>query len=82
MPRVLSSVLDPQAQDFSDAFTYLFPQVSNTLSWALYELARHPEVQKALHSEITTALGPGAQYTAAALSQLPLLKAVVKEVLR
>eukprot|EP00071_Canis_lupus_P052635 XP_538254.3 25-hydroxyvitamin D-1 alpha hydroxylase, mitochondrial [Canis lupus familiaris] len=58
--------------------------VSNTLSWALYELARHPDVQTALHSEITAALGPGssAHPSAAALSQLPLLKAVVKEVLR
>ncbi|XP_055973700.1 25-hydroxyvitamin D-1 alpha hydroxylase, mitochondrial [Sorex fumeus] len=56
--------------------------VSNTLSWALYELAQHPEVQKALHCEITTALGPGGQPPATGLSQLPLLKAVVKEVLR
>uniref|UniRef100_A0A8D2D5Y1 Cytochrome P450 family 27 subfamily B member 1 n=1 Tax=Sciurus vulgaris TaxID=55149 RepID=A0A8D2D5Y1_SCIVU len=58
--------------------------VSNTLSWALYELSRHPEVQRALHSEITTALGPGssAHPQATALSQLPLLKAVLKEVLR
>nr|XP_011726696.1 25-hydroxyvitamin D-1 alpha hydroxylase, mitochondrial isoform X1 [Macaca nemestrina] len=59
-------------------------QVSNTLSWALYELSRHPEVQTALHSEITAALGPGssAHPPATVLSQLPLLKAVVKEVLR
>ncbi|XP_030178925.1 25-hydroxyvitamin D-1 alpha hydroxylase, mitochondrial isoform X1 [Lynx canadensis] len=58
--------------------------VSNTLSWALYELSRHPEVQTALYSEITAALGPGsnAHPSATALSQLPLLKAVVKEVLR
>nr|XP_012632586.1 25-hydroxyvitamin D-1 alpha hydroxylase, mitochondrial isoform X2 [Microcebus murinus] len=58
--------------------------VSNTLSWALYELSRHPEVQTALHSEITAALGHGssAHPPATALSQLPLLKAVVKEVLR
>lgn len=58
--------------------------VSNTLSWALYELSRHPEVQKALHSEITATLGPGscAHPQATVLSQLPLLKAVVKEVLR
>ncbi|MBZ3882848.1 25-hydroxyvitamin D-1 alpha hydroxylase, mitochondrial [Sciurus carolinensis] len=58
--------------------------VSNTLSWALYELSRHPEVQRALHSEITTTLGPGssAHPQATALSQLPLLKAVLKEVLR
>ncbi|XP_003476175.1 25-hydroxyvitamin D-1 alpha hydroxylase, mitochondrial [Cavia porcellus] len=58
--------------------------VSNTLSWALYELSRHPEVQTALHSEITSALGQGscAYSQATALPQLPLLKAVVKEVLR
>ncbi|XP_004053505.2 25-hydroxyvitamin D-1 alpha hydroxylase, mitochondrial [Gorilla gorilla gorilla] len=58
--------------------------VSNTLSWALYELSRHPEVQTALHSEITAALSPGssAYPPATVLSQLPLLKAVVKEVLR
>ncbi|XP_012877922.1 PREDICTED: 25-hydroxyvitamin D-1 alpha hydroxylase, mitochondrial isoform X1 [Dipodomys ordii] len=58
--------------------------VSNTLSWALYELSRHPEVQSALYSEITAALGPGfcAHPQATALSKLPLLKAVVKEVLR
>ncbi|XP_015983171.2 25-hydroxyvitamin D-1 alpha hydroxylase, mitochondrial isoform X1 [Rousettus aegyptiacus] len=58
--------------------------VSNTLSWALYELSQHPEVQTALHSEITAALGPGsnAHFSATALSQLPLLKAVLKEVLR
>ncbi|KAK2101940.1 hypothetical protein P7K49_019607 [Saguinus oedipus] len=58
--------------------------VSNTLSWALYELSRHPEVQTALHSEITAALGPGSSThpSATVLSQLPLLKAVVKEVLR
>ncbi|XP_043302436.1 25-hydroxyvitamin D-1 alpha hydroxylase, mitochondrial isoform X1 [Cervus canadensis] len=58
--------------------------VSNTLSWALYELSRHPEIQTALHAEISAALGPGSstQPSATALSQLPLLKAVVKEVLR
>ncbi|XP_008591760.1 PREDICTED: 25-hydroxyvitamin D-1 alpha hydroxylase, mitochondrial-like, partial [Galeopterus variegatus] len=58
--------------------------VSNTLSWTLYELSRHPEVQTALYSEITAALGPGScvHPPASALSQLPLLKAVVKEVLR
>lgn len=62
----------------------LFPQVSNTLSWALYELSRHPDVQSALHSEITAAVDPGsrAHPQAAVLSQLRLLRAVIKEVLR
>uniref|UniRef100_A0A8C6RFH6 Cytochrome P450, family 27, subfamily b, polypeptide 1 n=1 Tax=Nannospalax galili TaxID=1026970 RepID=A0A8C6RFH6_NANGA len=58
--------------------------VSNTLSWALYELSRHPEVQSALHSEITAALACASctHPHATVLSQLPLLKAVIKEVLR
>ncbi|XP_043822824.1 25-hydroxyvitamin D-1 alpha hydroxylase, mitochondrial [Dromiciops gliroides] len=58
--------------------------VSNTLSWALYELAHHPEVQAALHAEITGAVAPGcsAHPPATTLAQLPLLRAVVKEVLR
>ncbi|GAB1295640.1 25-hydroxyvitamin D-1 alpha hydroxylase, mitochondrial [Apodemus speciosus] len=58
--------------------------VSNTLSWTLYELSRHPDVQSALHSEIAAAANPGsrAHPQATTLSQLPLLKAVIKEVLR
>ncbi|XP_006859563.1 PREDICTED: 25-hydroxyvitamin D-1 alpha hydroxylase, mitochondrial-like [Chrysochloris asiatica] len=57
--------------------------VSNTLSWALYELSRHQDVQQALHSEITAALGPSSDaHPTATLSQLPLMKAVIKEVLR
>ncbi|XP_027710897.1 25-hydroxyvitamin D-1 alpha hydroxylase, mitochondrial [Vombatus ursinus] len=58
--------------------------VSNTLSWALYELAHHPEVQAALHAEIIDAMAPGSSThpPATTLAQLPLLRAVVKEVLR
>ncbi|XP_051817833.1 25-hydroxyvitamin D-1 alpha hydroxylase, mitochondrial [Antechinus flavipes] len=58
--------------------------VSNTLSWVLYELAHHPEVQTALHAEITGAMAPGSSThpPATTLAQLPLLRAVVKEVLR
>ena len=58
------------------------PQISSTLSWSLYELARHPGVQEALHRELVAARGPGPSLSPAALGRVPLLRAVVKETLR
>ncbi|XP_053560963.1 25-hydroxyvitamin D-1 alpha hydroxylase, mitochondrial [Bombina bombina] len=56
--------------------------ISSTLSWSLYELARHPEVQSALHAEIQGVLEGRLIPTASEVAQMPLMKAVVKEVLR
>uniref|UniRef100_A0A670YG77 Cytochrome P450 family 27 subfamily B member 1 n=1 Tax=Pseudonaja textilis TaxID=8673 RepID=A0A670YG77_PSETE len=56
--------------------------ISSTLSWSLYELSRHPQIQAAVHEEITTVMQEGLIPTAAEVAQMPLLKAVVKEVLR
>ncbi|XP_058025774.1 25-hydroxyvitamin D-1 alpha hydroxylase, mitochondrial [Ahaetulla prasina] len=56
--------------------------ISSTLSWSLYELSRHPQIQAALHKEITTVMQDGLIPTAADVAQMPLLKAVVKEALR
>ncbi|CAI5765261.1 25-hydroxyvitamin D-1 alpha hydroxylase, mitochondrial [Podarcis lilfordi] len=56
--------------------------ISSTLSWSLYELSRHPEVQTALHKEIAAVMKGNAIPTAADVAQMPLLKAVVKEALR
>ncbi|XP_026533168.1 25-hydroxyvitamin D-1 alpha hydroxylase, mitochondrial [Notechis scutatus] len=56
--------------------------ISSTLSWSLYELSRHPQIQAAVHEEITTVMKEGLIPTAADVAQMPLLKAVVKEVLR
>uniref|UniRef100_A0A670YKF6 Cytochrome P450 family 27 subfamily B member 1 n=1 Tax=Pseudonaja textilis TaxID=8673 RepID=A0A670YKF6_PSETE len=55
--------------------------ISSTLSWSLYELSRHPQIQAAVHEEITTVMQEGLIPTAAEVAQMPLLKAVVKEVL-
>nr|XP_025035711.1 25-hydroxyvitamin D-1 alpha hydroxylase, mitochondrial [Pelodiscus sinensis] len=55
--------------------------ISSTLSWSLYELSRHPRVQAALHEEITGVMKGGAVPSAADVAQMPLLKAVVKEIL-
>ncbi|XP_072263252.1 25-hydroxyvitamin D-1 alpha hydroxylase, mitochondrial [Pyxicephalus adspersus] len=56
--------------------------ISSTLSWTLYELARHPHVQSALFEEITKVQQGRKVATAADVAKMPLMKAVVKEVLR
>ncbi|TRZ11741.1 hypothetical protein HGM15179_015377 [Zosterops borbonicus] len=67
--------------------------VASTLAWSLYELARNPGAQAALHHELVAATATNgatngdsdsatAAATAAALGRLPLLRAVVKETLR
>ncbi|KAM4880797.1 25-hydroxyvitamin D-1 alpha hydroxylase, mitochondrial isoform 1-T1 [Sylvia borin] len=70
--------------------------VASTLAWSLYELARNPGAQAALHRELVAATATNratngdsattdsatAAATAAALGRLPLLRAVVKETLR
>ncbi|CAN8207286.1 unnamed protein product [Coccothraustes coccothraustes] len=70
--------------------------VASTLAWSLYELARNPGAQAALHRQLVAAAATNgvtggdsatgdratAAATAAALGRLPLLRAVVKETLR
>lgn len=72
------------------------PQVASTLAWSLYELARNPGAQAALHRQLVAATATNgitagdsattdratAAATAATLGRLPLLRAVVKETLR
>lgn len=55
---------------------------SNTMQWALYELSRHPTIQQQLHKEITTVAPLGKLPTHDDLQKMPLLKAIIKEVLR
>ncbi|MED6232434.1 hypothetical protein ATANTOWER_029938 [Ataeniobius toweri] len=56
--------------------------ISSTMSWTLYELSRHPEIQAALRDEVTTVLEGRRVPEASDVAHMPLLKATVKEVLR
>lgn len=53
-----------------------------TLSWALYELARHPEVVVKLRNELLDTVGPTRTPTYADLKNMSYLKAIVNETLR
>ncbi|XP_053721852.1 cytochrome P450 27C1 [Synchiropus splendidus] len=55
---------------------------SFTLSWSCYLLARHPEKQWQIHREVMRVLGPNKVPTADDIQHLPLIKGLVKEVLR
>ncbi|XP_034535547.1 cytochrome P450 27C1 [Notolabrus celidotus] len=55
---------------------------SFTLSWATYLLARHPQIQEQIFTEVTNTLGHGAVATADDVSRLPLIRGLVKETLR
>uniref|UniRef100_G3N612 Cytochrome P450, family 27, subfamily B, polypeptide 1 n=1 Tax=Gasterosteus aculeatus aculeatus TaxID=481459 RepID=G3N612_GASAC len=56
--------------------------ISSTMSWSLYELSRHPEVQASLRDEVLSVLEGRRVAEAKDVAQMPLLKATVKEVLR
>ncbi|CAG9939299.1 unnamed protein product [Clonostachys rosea f. rosea IK726] len=55
---------------------------ASTLSWAIYELARHPEAVKKLRAEILSTMGKDGLPTYEYLKNMPYLKAVVNETLR
>ncbi|TKS71513.1 25-hydroxyvitamin D-1 alpha hydroxylase, mitochondrial [Collichthys lucidus] len=56
--------------------------ISATMSWSLYELSRHPEVQTSLREEVLSIMDGRSVPEAADVARMPLLKATVKEVLR
>ncbi|XP_029942196.1 sterol 26-hydroxylase, mitochondrial [Salarias fasciatus] len=55
---------------------------SNTLSWALYHLARDGRAQDRLHAEVDSVCPGKREPTMTDLSSMPYLKAVIKETLR
>ena len=58
-----------------------YETTTNTLSWAFYLLARHPEVERRLHAEVDEVLG-GRTPQFADVPRLAYTRMVVEEVLR
>jgi cytochrome P450 len=54
---------------------------ANVLSWALYLLGQHPEIQQQVRDEVSSVLH-GVPPTADAVARLPLVAAVVNEAMR
>ncbi|KAM4697919.1 sterol 26-hydroxylase, mitochondrial-like [Rhinophrynus dorsalis] len=55
---------------------------SNTLCWSMYHLARDPELQQSLYEEVISAVPMDRIPVSEDISQMPLLRAVIKETLR
>ncbi|XP_030641592.1 cytochrome P450 [Chanos chanos] len=55
---------------------------SNTISWALYHMAREPEIQERLHQEVISVCPSNKVPSSDDIAKMPWLKAVVRETLR
>ncbi|GIE95444.1 cytochrome P450 [Paractinoplanes rishiriensis] len=85
---LLNSVDDDRAMDAQQLHDEVlnlcigaYETTTNTLAWAFYLLARHPEVEAAVHAEVDTVLG-GRTPEFADLANLPYIRMVVDETLR
>ncbi|XP_038575979.1 sterol 26-hydroxylase, mitochondrial [Micropterus salmoides] len=55
---------------------------SNTLTWTLHLLSMHPQIQDSLYKEVSTLVPADRIPSAAEVTQMPYLRAVIKETLR
>lgn len=57
-------------------------QTSNTISWSLYLLAKHPEFQEQLYQEVISVCPGDKVPNSDDTAHMPYLKAIIKETLR
>ncbi|XP_063315772.1 1,25-dihydroxyvitamin D(3) 24-hydroxylase, mitochondrial [Pelobates fuscus] len=55
---------------------------ANSLSWAIFNISRNPDIQKKLYEEIERVLPPGQVPSAEDIRNMPYLKACLKESMR
>lgn len=63
-------------------FIFIFLKTSNTLTWTLHLLATNPECQDRLHEELHSVIPGDKIPSAAEVTRIPYLRAVIKESLR
>ncbi|XP_068184840.1 sterol 26-hydroxylase, mitochondrial [Antennarius striatus] len=82
----LLSSTDMSTEDVYGSVTELLlagvDTTSNTLTWALHLLSMYPENQEKLYKEVSTLVPPNRIPSAEEITQMPYLKAVIKESLR
>lgn len=67
---------------FTEFFIAGTETVSSTIEWAMAELLQHPESMKMAREELKTVIGTKRRVDESDISQLPYLRAVIKETLR
>ncbi|CAH1794752.1 unnamed protein product [Owenia fusiformis] len=65
-----------------DLFTAAIDSTASALSFAIYNLSKHPEKQEKLYQEIKDVVGDGGDVTADQLDKMHYLKACIKESFR
>ncbi len=61
---------------------FFFVKTSNTLTWTFHLLSRHPQIQDRLYKEVSTFAPADENPSAAVVTRMPYLKAVIREALR